>query len=738
MYLSLSEIGLKRAASCTAALAAVLAVTPAHAYQDDPGSSNAAATSGESRASQAAGGLEDIVVTAQRREQSLMRVPQAVQALTGEQLSRSGITDLRHAIQMVPGAGMNAMIGAGTSVFQIRGVSAAESNGNATIGYYLDDFAFNLPGLPFAPSANLYDLQRAEVLRGPSGTLYGLGSLGGTIKLLTNDPDTEKLTGSVRVTGSTTAGGRPSGSGDLMLNVPLIEDKLALRGVLSYEHLGGYADNLVTGDKNANPQDSILGRVKLLARPTDELKITLSYWRNKTEQKNGTRLSQVDPPRASIADISEPAARSNYTLYSGTVSYDVGPVELTSSTGYLENTVHFDGRGTIQVIGDFTNLTAIRSKTFVQDVRVVYDSDSNFSYVFGLFYQNGTTDGGPLTVLPDIVTPGNVGIRTDRSGDKLKSRAYAIYGEGTYSFADGLVDLTLGGRYFKEKLRYNANNVLELLQLGLVIPNVETIKETGSTFNPRFNVSVHPNENGLVYAEVAKGFRSGAISSGAITTAANLVLGTNFSTSAGPDTLWNYEVGTKWSLADRKVRLELSLYRFDWKDAQLEISPSGDNLIIPVGDVRAKGIDASISWQAAQGLNLSVTGNLNQTKLRNVPAGITAAIPFFVNGEQLPGTAKKTLAASVSYERSLGQTGYDLRIDGRYTYRSRQQSLFDGSFAPWVGVGGARIGFGDDRFDFRIFAENIANARGPYSKNGGAFVIPYPRQVGVSLEIKMN
>ncbi len=679
------------------------------------------------------GGQADnvIVVTAQLREQNILDVPQAVQAIGATELKNSGIESLADVISMIPSATTGSTISAGSNTFQIRGVAAAETDGDSTVGFYLDNFAFSLPGRPYAPSVDFYDLERVEVLRGPSGTLYGLGSLGGTIKVLTADPDLYDAQLSTRVSANITDGGEPGAAADMMINVPLIEDRLALRGVVSYQMVGGYADILPSGKQNGNDANNFTGRVKLLAVPTDTLRITLAAWHNRSNQDFSNRITYSDPP---VMDQTFGIANSRYTLFTGDVELDLGFAALSSTTGHIKNTVIVNNGGIIPGIGDFASYWPLRTKSFNQDVRLTSQGGGDFSWLVGAFYQNAETRGGQSVILNDFAVGGQTGMST-YNDNLLKSEAYAIYGEGTYSFFDGIVDLTVGGRYYREKRRFEENSTLTLIEDGIVTPTVDTDRATNDTINPRFNVAIHPSDDGMVYFEVAKGFRSGAITSSSIIAAANIALGTDFSNSSPPDTLWNYEAGIRWAFFDNDLNVSLSAYQFDWNEAQIELSPTLQTIVVPVGDVRGRGIDAEINWRTPiDGLTLQVSGNTNETELRDVIPAISAALPWVSNGRQLPGTAKHTFSVAGSYVTPIGE--WDLGIHGRYSYRSRQQSIFDGRYAPWSGLGSLRVALSRDDLEVALFSENIGNSGRPLSVPGGQIQIAYPRTIGVSFEKK--
>lgn len=709
-----------RIVASTAALTLVLASNAALAQQDPPAKEQNADDG-------------TIIVTAQRREQALMSVPQAVQGLSGEALLRSGVTDLGQAISLVPSATTGSTIGAGSTTYQIRAIAASETDGDPAVGYYLDNFAFTMPGRPYAPVATFYDLNRVEVLRGPSGTLYGLGSIGGTIKVLTNDPELDRTGGSVRASGNLVTGGKPGYSGDLMLNLPIVTDKVALRGVLSYKRVGGYADIIPTGVKNDNPSTSFTGRLKLLATPTENLTIRLSAWRNNTKQRWSDRITFAEP--ASI-DGRFGEALSDYWLFSGDIEYDLGFATLQSSTGHIKNTVISNNGGFIPGIGNFSSLWPLTTNNFNEDLRLTSSGSGPLQYIAGFFYQKGNTFGGQTVQLPDFVLgPGVIGFNTVNDRNQIFSEGWAVYGDATYSAFDRKLDVTVGGRYYTEKRRFVENSQLEIA--GSIIPNSSTTRSSNNTFNPRFNIAYHASDDGLLYAGATKGFRSGAISSASIVGASNAVLGVNLSNISPPDTLWNYEAGLKWGLFDNTLQIELAGYYVDWPRAQIELSPALQTIVAQVGDVRGHGIEPSITWRSPlQGLTFNFNGNFNSTTIHNVAAPIVAKIPQLREGNQLPGTAKTTFNVGSSYRTDIGSDGLELRLSARYSYRSRQQSIFNGAYAAFNGIGYARASIGTDRWEAGIFTDNIGNTVGPLNKPGGQNQIVYPRTIGLSIEGK--
>jgi len=673
--------------------------------------------------------VEEILVTANRTEQSISDVAQAVQALSGDDLQDLQITDFEQMIDLIPGAVQNSSISQGSNVFSIRGVASSETDGDATIGYYLDNFAFSLPGRPFAPVTDIYDTERVEVLRGPSGTLYGLGSLGGTIKVITKDPVIGEFEGSFKATLADIDGGDSSHTGDLMINIPL-SDKAALRGVLSIKDIGGWAEILPTNQTNGNPYDGINGRLKLLVEPSEDLSIKLTYWHQDSEQKFANRLTYPNPP---AIDNTFGETYSDFTIYMMDIEYDLGFATLQSTTGYVENTVISNNGGFIPGIGNFSSLWPLESENFNEDLRLISNGDGAWGWIAGVFYQDGETFGGQDVLLPDF------GFNSINASNLLSSESWAIYGEANRTSADEKWIVTVGGRFYDEKRSFAENSAVELLPAITGAPEPIITKTVGvdsssnDTFNPKLNIAYYPNDDSMVYFEAAKGFRSGSITSSSIMTASNATLGgTDYDNSSEPDTLWNYTVGGKWNLGS--VQIDLAAFFYDWSDAQIEISPALQSIVVPVGDIEGRGIDLTIAWDTpVEGLSLYFAGNINEVELDNVDEAISTKNPFMANGSQLPGTAKSTYSLRANYLREL-DNGMMLTANTLLTHRDKITSVFDGRVSDEIELLSANISVGTDSWKLGLFGRNLAQEDGVSSMVGGQHTVPFPRTLGVSFD----
>ena len=282
--------------------------------------------------------IEEILVTAQKREQSITETPIAVQAFGEQQLSDSGIRNINDLITFVPGASEELSQSQASRRYQIRGVTQGIL-GDSTIGYYIGETAYPTIGLSgfAAPAVRSFDLQRVEVLRGPQSTLYGNGAMGGVIRFIPNEPSLTDFEGLARAGAYSTQGGDDSYYADAAISMPLVKDRLGLRLTAGYEDVGGRLGSaLDPSAENIDDAELTSFRANLKAVVNDRMDLSFLYYYNKADT-GGTSLQAVLEPPISNGTPSD-FVDIDFELISATVSYDLGFADLTSTTAYLETT----------------------------------------------------------------------------------------------------------------------------------------------------------------------------------------------------------------------------------------------------------------------------------------------------------------------------------------------------------------------------------------------------------------
>ncbi|MFN3387903.1 MAG: TonB-dependent receptor [Allosphingosinicella sp.] len=715
----------RRYAGCgLAALAAALLAGPAIAQDavsaEEQQREAQEAEGEEAEAAEESGeGRQTIVVTAQRRAQALADVPLALQAFTGDELEETGYRDLREIITLVPGASEGRGNAAGIRSYQIRGVSSFY--GDSTIGYYLDEAAYVIPNRNYAPVARSFDIDRVEVLRGPQGTLYGLGSMGGTIRFLTADPDLDsfRARGDVGLS-DTGEGGEMNYYGDLAVSVPLIPGAVAVRGVASYERRGGFAQSpSFPGDWNDTTFQNY--RVKLLAKPTADLTVKLGAHRNITEDDWGQNLQSVDPARFFPSRVPG-RNRQVYNMYTGSLAYDFGPVVVESSTGYIERTD--SAVGPIVFIGGppgaLPPALTVRgeSESFVQEVRAVSQGSGPLQWVVGGIYQDAES-------LEDIVVQFGPPISAASVYD---SKSWAVFGELSYGLFNDTLRPLVGLRYFEDDREFFSQN----RPPGPVLPPPFVTGAKFDALSPRFNLSWEPNKDILLYANVAKGFRSGTFNNAA----AVAVSGGQVGFAVEPDKIWSYEIGGKFTFG-RGLFLELVAYKFDWTDIQLNYTVAGGVQVIRnAGDVDGKGFEWVLNWEAVPGLTLQSSGNVNSTEFVNIvnPAAF-AGTPNIAVGKQLATVPDFTASFGATYQGRSGIAGADLFLNAMYSYIAEQGDTGDplGRLGDDHDLLRARAGLKWDKFGIFLFGENLLGDKDPIQISGSGITRYYPRVIGLEL-----
>jgi len=709
--------------ACGAAAAALLGGSEAFA-QERP--------RGEVAATQ----LDELVVTAQKREERLQEVPISITALTGEKLDRSR-ESLTQVLNTVPG--VVAMTTQLENSLVIRGVTPLGSlnAGSATAGYYLDTAPFGLVRVAFVPDTSVYDLDRLEVLRGPQGTLYGANSVSGVVRVLTKDADVAGFEAKMRGTVSHTDHGGENYRGDAAVNVPLIDGKLAARFVASYEDVSGYIDR--PNKENANDGVRQSYRLKLRAEPTEKLSLGLSAWISKRDfdgRSMGTRQL------TSISLREEPES-THFYLYALTGSYDLGPATLSSSTSYLRYTFSASSNynAWFPAFGPpiFTLReqleTRVPAKVFSQEVYLTSNGDGPWKWTAGAIYRHGQEHFFQHR-------PSYVNIGGTHQEDTTKS--YAIFGELTRVALDGHLELTAGLRYFKDE-----QTLRELSRFTQVNPN-PPLARSNSDFDkvtPRLVVKYKPSDHLMTYASYSEGFRSGFAQSPLALAQAPGLLG-----PVEPDLLKNYEVGAKGSLFGGRLAFEVAGYYIDWQGVQntLAISVGTTSPISVSASVNGKsasgfGFDAGVTAKPFEGLTLSGAYSRNDLTLDADVRASTGAI-LYLKGDRIAGSPESNWFVGADYV-SPAWGDLDLRLSASANRYSALEgrALVNGASVVATGqaITVARASASLESpsgWSLTLFADNLFNERDTPTIPVGVGLIPelqirlQPRTIGVQLE----
>jgi outer membrane receptor protein involved in Fe transport len=676
------------------------------AFVAAPGLALAQATQGKAPTS-----IEEITVTAQKRTERLIDVPLSITAFSGQSIVDSGAVQLSDFIQTAPGVGI-VDDQSGTQNIQIRGINS--TFGNAPVGYYLDELPFSLIGNTQVPDVRTYDLDRIEVLRGPQGTLYGDGSIGGTIRLLTKDPDLGGFAGNLDLTGANVKDGGSNYAVKGMLNMPIAKDLAALRIVGSREETGGWIDNVTTGEDDQNERDIDNYRAKLRIAPTDRLDVVFGWWHNE-EDVTGDGLARDDRTTA------DPAATYDveYDLYSATVRYDFGGVNLVSASSWLD----YQDDSITWIAGTFDFLNETGQDVFSQEVRLVSDTDSALRWSTGLYFRK--TERDTYAALPAFFFTQDI---------DMESKAWAAFGELTWTVLDEAVDITVGGRYFEDKLDYA--EVVDPFLLGLIQGVDPTFDGAYNvkfdTFNPRFNVAWRPAENWTVYANVAKGFRSGQAQP-AISLGLALLSGLSIPSAIDPENLWSYELGVKGTFMDGRALVEAAIYHNDWKKLQVPVAVSPQvRALVNGGSAQTRGAEVGLTLMPLKGLTFNLSAAYTDAEFTDDVTGINIS-----DGDRIPEVPKTTFASSATYRWPLldGMDGFVYA--GMQNNAKRTDELNFAEPGQAITSIDLRVGLEAAHWAAYLFADNLNDeddAVSPYALGPqGPATRLMPRTIGLQL-----
>ena len=627
----------------------------------------------------------EIIVTARKREERAIDVPIALSTFGGDELERRGADTLADFLQEAPGVGAYDS-GGGSSKITIRGIST--SLGGNENGYYLNDLPFTGVTVPLSPDVRAWDIERVEVLRGPQGTLFGEGSMGGTVRILTRNADLDRWEAKGLGFASDTHDGGFNGGVKGAFNAPIVPGVLAVRVSGTHERFDGWIDNPATGEKNVNDQEYGTFRAAARFRPASRLTIDANYWRYRGDFAEGSR--EGDDGNVPLAFGG--GSLSNYDLYGVTGRYDLGGAELFY--GFALN--DFFQSATTEAFGGEV-IQSLKIHVESHEARINSTGDGPLQWTFGGYLRNARRSDDIVFALFGI---DNV--------DRTDSEARALFGEVTYDL--GRFDLTAGLRYYEEDLGGFEDNS------GVI---VEDEGRSYRSWNPRFSIGWHPVENMTVYASAAKGFRSGQLQPTFSLVLAE-TLGIDLPVALDQDTIWTYELGAKAELLDRKLSIEGAIFHSDWKDVAVRVPLGNFSGLINSKGTKTTGVELALSARPAPALTLSASGAyIDATYAEDVPnTGILKGVP-------VDAVAKFIANASMQYSFDLSSdVGGFFRIGWQHNSPRESRSLQNTAPGDTIDQVDARVGVDFGSLSIALFTENLFNDRGAVSNRSTNQVAP--------------
>jgi len=722
-----------------AAFAAATAASPAAAQDNQPPTASDAADEG------------DIVVTARRREETLLEVPVAITAYSGEQLENRGAVDITDIAATTPNVNLEVSRGTNTTLTAfIRGVGQQDpvAGFEAGVGIYLDDVYLNRPQ---AAVLDIYDVERIEVLRGPQGTLYGRNTIGGAVKYVTRRlPSTPELSIRGRVGTYDQADLVVSGSTPVSAN-----NVVRLGGSFARLSRGGFGENLTTGQENYN-KDIWAGRLSLEVNNEHNVFVRLSgdLTQDNSNPRGGHRLipglasgapvlSDVFDTRGGLLDPEQEVRAWGASLNAEFRPSDY--VTLRSITSYRHDRsnspIDFDALAAVDV--DVPAIY-INSQTS-QELQVLYNR-GGFNGLIGAYY----LDAKARTIF-DVRLPGTV---TALAFGDVDTETWAIFGDFTYDFSPQW-SVSVGGRYTWDQ-RHSVINRGVYIGGGspyfggpgtlLLTQSDFTGTATFKEFTPRASLSFRPNDDNMIYAGYSRGFKGGGFDPRGVSTACLNPSGGPCNAqelfdfmSFDPETVDSYELGWHAQLFDRRVRFSLTAFYADYNDVQIPGSVgtilNGQQTFIGVTTNAAKARFEGIEFEgnallarsfASQGDSLNFSwslGYLNADYKTYIDSrGINVA-----SERRIQNTPAWTLSGTLAYGTPVA--GGMLNVNTTVSYRSSSQQFelrTPGLDQPGFALWDANLVWRSDNgtWEIGLHGRNLTNKR--YIVSGYNFLSQNP------------
>ena len=690
--------------------------------------------------------IEEVIVTAQKREQAVLDVPQAISVVSTEEIENMGATDLSQIQAAIPSLTVNTNPNGNNDTVILRNISFDSANGLPTVGRFIDEANVNADRSGFGITFPMLDLDRVEVLKGPQGTLYGESSIGGAIKYITKNPNLVGDTDLFVETNVNSIDGGGNGYRVTAAGNVLSTDTFGLRLMGYKETKPGWVDNDYWG-KEANEQERESYRLKALWAPIDAFSADLLYQHYEAAQAaNGRSETDFTNHGFTATSIYE-----DWDLATLTLHWDITPeISLTSATSKLDRKANSptDVSGWVPVVERFFPGTTVYAPQFGNEITVdqpveligyetpgVIDNISHETRLNGVFRDNiywtagfywkdaeYSADSGSI-YWPD---PDATGAGAGHATNVYQStEAYALFADVSYQFADAW-EATFGLRQYWDERYSNSSGI----SFGTPRGFSDTVKND-STIG-RVVLKYAYDENTIAYASASQGFRSGGIQTAE-----------TFNTSGGtvpntfdPEDLITYELGLKGRTLGGDLRYELATYFSDYTNVQIVEPVLVLSAVVSGGKAEIKGFESALSYDITPNLFVNFTYSYNDAQYTEATAQHDKGEPF----DGVPMYSTLGLSADYSFNWSSQIRGH-FRMD-YFSQDGQEQNSKDGSFdilnQQYEGVKqlNARLGWLLDDWSAYLYAENLTNEekqlRRPF-RGTIDYVIQPPRSLGLTV-----
>ena len=685
------------------------------------------------------GTLEEIIVTAQKREERVIDVPIAISAFDDSAIKARGATSLEELQFSVPGLSIMSY-GTGASTFiQLRGIS--NTVGRPTVGRYVNEVPVNIETNGAGPQVRIMDIERMEVLRGPQPTFYGDGSMGGTVRYVTAKPSMKELSGGFRADVSSMTDGGTGWMAEGNLDIPVAEDRAGFRLAGAYEDRSGWIDRVPTGEEDVNglEQYALRGSFGAKLGESSELQVMWEHSSQEVDNQHfGTdRKTQLTVPTP---------VDSESDIVSASLSVDLGFATLVEAPGYVkwQQDSTFDvspfyvllftlpppfGLGLPPgYITEVALAAGSESETFFNELRLVSNASDGLTWAVGLDYKDISYGGTGTT----LTGPNELPVAFLETIGATDDEVWTGWAEAGYDLSDRW-NIGAGIRYFHNETQSTANSIL------FGFPNLVDSEATFTSTNPRLSVRYKVNENWNVYASAAKGFRSGGF---------NLTDPTH--PTYDPESLWSYELGSKGLYFDRRLDVEAAVWYNDWKDVQSSTYlPGGFTVVSNGGNVQGVGVDLGVTVRPTEDFSFGATYGWNNLEYKEVPrdcsSGTCVPASDKLVGDPPDLAVQLSWSAFLDYRRALGtgsafygRADFQHSDDAQVTVRS---PLFDTiTEFPARDLLNLRLGMTFGNYDVSLYANNALDEDKPVVE--GPFgviaedISASPRVIGLAAQVR--